>query len=245
MNDCFALVSSEITQVEYAALSAEFTVITLPSDDAVDAPVCSHPDMILCTIGDALITSRAYYSAHRATVDYISELGGLRLILSDHPRGAKYPADVGFNTAVTSSHVICNTKTVCREILAAAREQGLETVHVNQGYSACSCIVTDDAVITSDIGIHAACTEHGIPSHLVSNRGISLPGYDVGLIGGSGGFSRGTLYLYGDICGMECEREIELIAKRYGYRIRTLSDLPLTDRGGIKFIKYSKRQNNV
>lgn len=241
MNDCFALVSSEITQGEYAALSAKFTVITLPSDDAVDAPVRSHPDMILCTVGDALITSRAYYSAHRATVDYISELGGLRLILSDHPRGAKYPADVGFNATVTDTHVICNTKTVCPEILAAAREYWLETVHVNQGYSACSCIVTDNAVITSDIGIHAACTEHGITSHLVSNRGISLPGYDVGFIGGSGGFSHRTLYFYGEICGMECEREIKLITDKYGYHINPLSNIPLTDRGGIKFIKYAKR----
>ena len=241
MNECFAIASSEISQAELAALSAEFNVIPLPADEAIDAPVRSHPDMILCVVGDTLITSSAYYSAHRTAIDRAAELGGLSIVTSDQPRGATYPHDVGFNAAVTRSHVICNTKAICPEILTSAREQGLEIVHTNQGYAACSCIITDDAMITSDIGIHSTLIKHGIPSHLVSNRGISLPGYDVGFIGGSGGFASGTLYLYGDICGMECENDINLIAKKYGYRICCLADHPLTDRGGIKFIKYAKR----
>ncbi len=241
MNECFAIASSEISQAELAALSTEFTVITLPADGAVDAPVRSHPDMILCIIGNALITDRAYYSAHRATLDHIADLGGLRVITSSHPRGATYPADVGFNVAVMHSHVICNTRTAAPEVQSAALDQGLSVVHTNQGYAACSCIVTDDAVITSDVGIHSSCIAHGIPSHLVSNRGISLPGYDVGFIGGSGGFANGTLYLYGSIEGMECESDIKHIADKYGYRISCLSDKPLIDRGGIKFIKYVQR----
>jgi len=142
---------------------------------------------------------------------------------------------------VTRSHVICNTRTVAPEVQTAARDQALSVVHTNQGYAACSCIVTDDAVITSDVGIHNALAERDIPSYFVSNRGISLPGYDVGFIGGSGGFSHGTLYFYGDISGMECESEINLIAEKYGYRIHCLTHHPLIDRGGIKFIKYAKR----
>ncbi len=240
MNEHFALVSNEISNDELDALSASFTVITLPSDDAVDAPVRAHPDMILCIIGSTLITDRAYYSAHRAVLDRVARLGGLSVITSDHPRGKVYPADVGFNATVTSAHIICNTKTVAPEVLTTAEKLGLTVVHVNQGYAACSCIVTDDVVITSDVGIHATLATRGIPVSLASNRGISLPGYDVGFIGGAGGFSDGTLYFYGSIGGIECERDIKRIAEKYGYRIRCLSNNPLTDRGGIKFIKYAK-----
>ena len=241
MNDYFALVSCEISQDELAALEQTCTVIPLPSDEAVDAPVRSHPDMILCVIGSTLVTHRAYYEAHRAVIDRVAELGGLHVVTSDHPRGATYPLDVGFNAAVTRSHVICNAKATCPEILSAAREHGLEVLHVSQGYAACSCIVTDDVLITSDAGIHSACQGAGIKSCLVSNRGISLPVYDVGFIGGSGGYESHTLYFYGSISEMECERDIKSIADSHGYSIKCLSDKPLIDRGGIKFLKLAKR----
>ncbi|MBQ4097063.1 MAG: hypothetical protein IJC62_02775 [Clostridia bacterium] len=240
-NEYFALVSCEISPCELAALSSEVEVIKLPADGAVDKPVRAHPDMILCIIGDTLITHRAYYNAHIGILDRVASLGGLNVVTSDHPRGKDYPADVGFNAAVTSTHIICNTKTVAPEVLDTAQNQGLTVVHVNQGYTACSCIVTDDSVITSDVGIHASLTEHGIPVSLASNRGISLPGYDVGFVGGAGGYCDGTLYFYGDIREMECERDIRCIAEEYGYGIKCLSFPTLPDRGGIKFIRYAKR----
>ena len=241
MNEYFALVSCEISPCELSALSSEVEVIKLPADGAVDAPVRAHPDMILCIIGDSLVTSAAYYSANRATLDRIAELSGLHVVPSGQPRGEAYPADVGFNAAVTSTHIICNTKTVAPEVLDAAQNQGLTVVHVNQGYTACSCIVTDDSVITSDVGIHATLATRCIPVSLASNRGISLPGYDVGFIGGCAGYATRTLYFYGDIRGMECERDIRCIAEEYGYGITCLSSSTLTDRGGIKFIRYAKR----
>lgn len=240
-NEYFALVSCEISPCELAALSSEVEVIKLPADDAVDMPVRSHPDMILCIVGDSLVTSAAYYSANRDVLDRVASLGGLSVVTSDHPRGKAYPADVGFNAAVTSTHIICNTKTVAPEVLDTAQNQGLTVVHVNQGYAACSCIVTDDVVITSDVGIHASLTEHGIPVSLASNRGISLQGYDVGFVGGCSGYATRTLYFYGDIREMECERDIRCIAEEYGYGIKCLSSPTLTDRGGIKFIRYAKR----
>ena len=241
MNDYFAIVSGEISQDELAALESEFTVITLPADEAIDAPVRSHPDMILCVIGSTLVTHRAYYGAHRASIDRIAELGGLHVVTSDHLRGATYPHDVGFNAAVTRSHIICNTKAICPEILAAAHEHSMEILHVSQGYAACSCIVTDDMLITSDAGIHSACVKCGIESRLVSNRGISLPGYDVGFIGGAGGYISRSLYFYGSVSEMECERNIKSISDLHGYKIKCLSDRHLVDRGGIKFIKLAKR----
>ena len=241
MNEYFAVVSGEISQDELAALESEFTVIPLPADEAIDAPVRSHPDMILCVIGSTLVTHRVYYGTHRASIERIAEFGGLHVVTSDNPRGEIYPLDVGFNAAVTRSHVICNAKATCPEILSAAREHGLEILHVSQGYTACSCIVTDDVLITSDSGIHSACQRAGIESCLVSNHGISLPGYDVGFIGGSGGYENHTLYFYGSISEKECERDIKSIADSHGYNIKCLSDKPLVDRGGIKFIKLAKR----
>ncbi len=236
--DCFAIVSSEISTEELSALASEFRVLPLPPEMALAPPVRSHPDMILSAVGTRLLLSSAYYSENRELINEIAELSGLTVTPSSHQRGEKYPCDVGFNTAVASDFIICNKNSAASEILSEAESCGLSIVHVKQGYAACSCIVTDDIIITSDTGIHQACERARLNSALVKNTGIELPGYDVGFIGGAGGFACGTLYFYGSICGMECEDTIRRIAEHYGYRIRSLSNGPLTDRGGIKFIKY-------
>ncbi len=238
--DFFAVVSSEISAEELSPLASEFRVFTLPPEATLAPSVRSHPDMILSAVGTRLILSSAYYSENRGLIDEIAELSGLTVTPSSHQRVAKYPGDVGFNAAVTSGFLICNTDAAAPEILTEAESSGLSIVHVKQGYAACSCIVADDVVVTSDAGIHQACERSGLRSALVQNTGIKLPGYDVGFIGGAGGFACGTLYFYGSISGMECEDAIRGIAEHYGYRIKSLSQGPLTDRGGIKFIKYKR-----
>ena len=59
-------------------------------------------------------------------------------------------------------------------------------LEVQQGYTKCSiCVVSENAIITSDIGIHCKAKESGIDSLLISPGYIDLPGYKYGFIGGA------------------------------------------------------------
>lgn len=218
-------------------LEHRFDVVKLPPDATLASPVSSHPDMILSHIGGRLIFPRSYYAAHPSVIEKIVSDCGLDPIPSDAPRSAEYPFDVSLNAAVGDNFIICRERSASHELLAAARELRYHIVNVRQGYAGCSCIVAGDAMITSDKGISTASDAFGIGSLYVSNKGILLPGYDIGFIGGCAGFFDGTLYFLGNIDSVECSGAIRIFAAENGYSIVCLADSPLTDYGGIKFFR--------
>lgn len=57
---------------------------------------------------------------------------------------------------------------------------------MKQGYSKCSiCVLSENAIITSDNVIHKRAVANGIDSLLISQGFIDLPGFDYGFIGGA------------------------------------------------------------
>lgn len=216
-------------------LARDFFVVPLPPDPLLDSPVASHPDMIMSVIGDNIILPRAYYEANRELFVPAEEMG-YRIVLSDAPRSKKYPSDVSLNATVGEDYIICRTASTSPELVELAKRAGKKIIDVKQGYAGCSCIVTDRAVLTSDTGIHRALTEQGIESSYVDKAGIFLPGYDVGFIGGSGGYHDGTIYYFGSLNSIACGNSVKEFAKSHEYKIRELSGDKLTDYGGIKIL---------
>ena len=236
MKNKICLVSCEMPKEMQDYLSREYCVISLPADPLLDSPVASHPDMILSVIGRNLILPRAYFDANRELIHQVSAESGYSVILSDAPRSKRYPADVGMNVAVGKDYIICRADSTATEVFEVAKAAGKDIISVKQGYAGCSCIVTDAAVLTSDTGIHKTLIERGIESFYVDKGGISLPGYDVGFIGGCGGYYDGTLYFFGRLDSVECGRDVRRFAKMHGYEVRELSGDRLTDYGGIKIL---------
>ena len=232
-NICF--ISCAVPQAMQEELARDFFVVPLPPDPSLDSPVASHPDMILSVIGENIIIPRAYFEANRALFDQAAALG-YQITLSDAPRSPKYPEDVGLNAAVGEDYIICRADSTAPELLECAKLAGKKVIDVKQGYAGCSCIVTDKAVLTSDIGIHRSLTEHSIASTYVDKDGISLPGYDVGFIGGSGGFFGGTLYFFGSLDSVPCGADAKNFAEQHGYKVCELSETKLTDYGGMKIL---------
>ena len=233
-NICF--ISCAVPQAMQEELARDFAVILLPPDPLLDAPVASHPDMILSVVGKSLILPRSYFDANRELINQISAESGYSVILSDAPRSKRYPADVGMNVAVGKDYIICRADSTATEVFEVAKAACKDIISVKQGYAGCSCIVTDAAVLTSDAGIHKTLIERGIESFYVDKSGISLPGYDVGFIGGCGGYYDGTLYFFGRLDSVECGRDVRRFAKIHGYEVRELSGDRLTDYGGIKIL---------
>ena len=241
---------------ERSRLARDFDVLSLPPDPDLPAPVADHPDMIFAEVGGTLFFSRRYRDAFPAAVEELCRRTGLPVILSDVPRSARYPFDVGCNALVwkrRDAPVILAGRldALFPEIPAYAKACGFECVHVRQGYAACSCIALPDALLTSDDGIRKTLLPHDEHVYLVPNEGIRLPGYGNGFLGGASGAYAGgeetRVYFCGDPSVMEYDETLSRLLDRFRAEPVLLSDEPLTDRGGIRFFRQinSEEQHHV
>lgn len=237
MKKTLAVVSCALPRCAAEILSERFDVLALPPDSGIDAPVSSHPDMIMCRIGTHIFLPRSYAVSHPEVYRALSCADGYTVVLSDSPRNARYPYDISLNCAVTDSSVygkklICLSKHTCPKVVKEARERFYNIVNVKQGYAGCSCLVSDKAVLTSDKGIYSALAALQLPAFLCSCESIRLEGYSHGFIGGCGGVYGNELYLFGD----EYPNEVKDFAEYSSLTIVQLLHAPLTDYGGMKFI---------
>ena len=228
---CSSLLSEEALRT----LRQRFRVILLPPDNDLPEPIRCHPDSIFAMVGDRLIFSRSYGDAYPGLAEEIVSFSGLRLILSDAPRGSVYPSDASLNAACGRDFLLCRPDIAAPEILAAAEQQNLPVIPVRQGYAGCACLVTDHAVLTFDSGIARVLEAREIPCVLLDSGGISLPGYNCGFFGGACGFHDHIIYINGAPESLPCFPQLREFARNCGYSILPLCQSPVTDCGGIRF----------
>jgi len=234
VTNAFCVVSQDVPEEMRETLCQSFEeVIPLPPDDEIAAPVRCHPDMIFAVPEERLFLSARYYRRNTAVIDRIASLAGRTVCPVEVKRSERYPDDVAFNVTVWRDALICRPDVTCRALLGFAESRGYRIVPVKQGYAGCSCLVTDDAVLTFDRGIQKSLERAEIPCVLLPDGGIALPGYNCGFIGGAGGYFGGAVYLYGNADLLPCADRL----KSAGYRIVSLSGAPVTDYGGIRIFR--------
>lgn len=234
MTEYFCVISGEMPPEMQTNLRKFFAeVIPLPPDVDLAGPVQCHPDMIFAVLSNRLYISARYFRENSSVIGRIAQLGGFDVHPADIVRNERYPNDVAFNAAVWRNVLICRPDAVCAALLDFAKERGYRTVPVKQGYTGCSCLVTDDAVLTFDRGIAKSLDSAEIPCVRLNEGGITLPGYGCGFLGGAGGYHDGTVYLCGNADTLPCAEDI----RRNGCSIVSLSENPVTDCGGIKIFK--------
>ncbi len=211
-------------------------VLTLPPDSYLPEPVASHPDMLLFSVGGTLVTYRTYYASAKDTLDTLCRYTGLRLCLTDHPRGKAYPRDVGLNALpVTVSenkrYLLARPASLAPEVATLANEAGYTLVPVKQGYAGCSGLAVHGTLLTADPSLQKAAVSVGIPVQKTDDRTILLPGYDHGFIGGAGGVWGRTVVL----CGKPAEHLLTAIQNNPAVdQVLCLGDGLLFDCGGIR-----------
>lgn len=217
-----------------------FYPVLMPPYSALDDAVAGHTDMLLFPAGDTLITHGDYCLEQEEHMKLVRELLrewdiGLRFI-SEHA-SREYPNDAILNALQIGDRLFCKTDTVAPAVLEYAQARGLKTVHVKQGYPACTVLrLSPSAAITADMGMARALEREGVRVTLIEEGGISLPPYSHGFIGGAGGVFRDTLFFVGRI---ETHKSYEIIRKAAlseGLRTVSLGDGMLTDVGGILFV---------
>jgi hypothetical protein len=131
-------------------------------------------------------------------------------------------------------YAFANTKHASRTVLTYLSENGFEIVNVAQGYAHCSTmIVSDNAIISADIGICREAQKCGIDALLISAGHIDLAPYEYGFIGGACGSYGDKIYLCGSLKYHPDGDKIRKFCKDHKKEIVELVDAPISDIGGI------------
>lgn len=162
--------------------------------------------------------------------------------LKDCPTiGRNYPDNVRLNALYFRNKLYGHLQAVEPSVLAFCRENGVECVHVNQGYTRCSALVIgDNAVITADKSIEKALKKDGAEVLLIAPDHIRLEGFDYGFIGGAGFADEGAVYFFGDITKHPDHQAIRAFCEKNHSTIEILcGEEPLTDLGGAVTLSSS------
>ena len=191
--------------------------------------ISGHPDIFFCTINNHLIV------APNLSEDIKKKLKKIKVSYSvgKKPVGEKYPETAWYNSVVTANYVIGNTSFMDQHIkdLAATKE----IIHVNQGYTRCNLIpLKNDRFITSDKGIEKVLLKYGLEVLFVDPKGVLLPGFKNGFIGGTCGVWQNKIFFIGSLQHFPKGQKVRDFI--HDMEIVELYDGPLFDGGSLIFL---------
>ena len=235
-----AIVSEKANAEIRAALMREgFSVFSCPASSRLSAPIAHHPDMLMAILGKTVFCHENY---RRENAVFFSSLMALRpesqiVGLPDAPEKT-YPKDCAYNLLRMGERVFFNPQGLSPSLAYICREKGLLACHTRQGYAACTVrALGHDHAITADRGMAKILRREGICVLTVGEHGIALPPYANGFIGGASGCFGNTVYFFGKIETHPDYGAIRSFAIDAGFVLKSLSEEPLHDLGGILFIE--------
>jgi len=202
-----------------------------PCPDLYPSISC-HPDIQCHPLGGnkIVVAPNASQSLKNQLIqhDFDILLGNTRL-------ESNYPNNIAYNVARIGGFAFHNKKYTDPIIRESLRGQGVELVHVNQGYAKCSVSIVDEySMITSDKGIASAAKEVGLNVLTIEPGFIKLPGLDYGFIGGATGLlSQNQIGFVGNGSSYIDSRSIESYLEHRGKKALMLGKFPLSDVGSI------------
>ena len=219
-----------------------YNVIELPPYDGMSSPVASHPDTLICRIGDELITSADYCERAAYVFSDIREMHpSIRVRFCSDGLGEPYPRDCAYNALSIGTALIAKRGSIAQGVLDTAAAHGLEICDTKQGYAACSTLAFTEAdgdahAITADCGMADILKKRNVKVTKIGEKGIKLPPYSYGFIGGASGVHGNTVYFIGDLDTHPDARVIRDAIESAGLRAVSLSDEELCDSGGLIFL---------
>ena len=234
-----AIVDGRISEkCERGLMIRGFEVIKTAKNNNIGEAVSYHPDMVMFYHGGTVITS-VYYAEYAESlfsdIRYLSN--DAKICFVDERQSEKYPRDAIFNALIIGNKAFCKTDTVSESVLEYVKSNGLDVVHVNQGYPACKVLpISERSAITADKGMYEVLSENGINVTLIDNGDIMLPPYEYGFIGGAAGIYGNTVYFLGDVTKHRSYEKIRSACESCGKKIVSLSSEELIDLGRIIFL---------
>ncbi|MCX7694988.1 MAG: hypothetical protein N2Z71_04670 [Caloramator sp.] len=224
------------SDVEYNLSEMGIKIIKTNKQKVLYEAVSYHPDLLFHHLGENKIViapnvDDSFY--------YALEDEGFDLIIGKNKIEGKYPKDVLYNVARLKDNAILNIKYTDEVLLEELIKRNIRLIDVKQGYAKCSvCIVSEDAIITSDMGIHKKAMENLVNSLLIKPAYIDLFELNYGFIGGCTGFiSSNTLAFYGEVETHPDYAEIKYFLNKFEKKHQNLSKGKLIDYGTLVPLK--------
>ena len=208
----------------------EFEVLWLPESKTLDGRIAGHCDMSAVHAGGEKLIL-AEYLRGTEFADRLISLGAKLCYVND-PCG-NYPDDAKMNVCAVGKYLFANPKSADGQIVKLLTEGGRQLISCRQGYTKCSvCVVSDDAIITSDTVIADKAAKHGIDCLKICSGAVKLDGYEHGFFGGASfKISQDTLLVCGDISKHPDAEAIVSFAKEHGVTVRSLNNKDIVDIG--------------
>ena len=194
--------------------------------------VSTHPDMQLHHIGEnTIICEPSVYNYYNSLLAPL----GFKIISGLSKLSCNYPNDIAYNVSRIGNIVMHNINNTDKLILEYYTNNNFSIIGAKQGYTKCAtCIVAENAVITSDVGITKLLLENGVDVLQINAGEISLKGMEYGFIGGTCGFiDKNILAFCGKIENHSSYKEIVKFTDKYLVDIISLYNGELTDIGSI------------
>ncbi len=203
--------------------------LKISKNQLLPEPIKSHADIQLLHIGENVIF------CHDEHLFSETLTKNFKLKTINEKLGNKYPNDVRLNCTIVGNKIICNEKTVSKDILDYAYKYNYIVINVKQGYSKCSvCVINENAILTDDESIFTATGKFIKDVQLISKGSIVLKGYNYGFIGGCcGKIDKNTMVFNGRIESHNDHNKIIDIMQRNNIKCIELCNIPLTDIGGV------------
>jgi len=178
---------------------------------------------------------RNHYFVLKNCQSLISTLKKLKLNVTETSSLAtkNYPNNILLNCLYINNKLFCKKKAVDKTVLEFCKNESIEVINVNQGYTKCSTAVIDDSFITSDKGIYEKLTECGVEGILIKAGEIQLDGVDYGFIGGCCFCDDENAYFTGDVTKHSDYNKIKELCFSKNKNIVRLSKNKLYDIGGF------------
>ncbi len=233
-----AVVDSRISDVSaYELESLGIKILRVPAHPFLYDAVCCHPDMLLHHIGADIIVHAP--GTDKGLLDALCSYG-FTVMQGEKSLTGTYPGDIAYNVARVGRYYFHNLRHTDPVIVQQLHSQGIEPVHIEQGYAKCSILPVDEgSIITTDAGIAKVAKSKGLDVLLMEcGDSIRLPGLNAGFIGGSCAMiSNSVCALNGAVQRLaDKDRFISFLTKKQ-IDIKELSNDDVTDIGSILQLK--------
>jgi hypothetical protein len=191
-----------------------------------------HPDIVLHHLGGSEILAAPNIDEE---ILYELEREGFNLFFGKKEVTGTYPEDISYNVARFGNNALCKVSSTDEILLEKLYEKGINIIDTKQGYAKCSvCVVSENAVITSDNGIFKELQKRNISTMLIIPGHIELFDMDYGFIGGAtGSVSNSEIAFFGNLKLHPNYNEILTFLSKYNKSIINLSKNLIADLGTL------------
>ena len=214
--------------------AAGIVPIFVPSNPDIDPRLSGHVDLSVFSYGRGALLLAPYLRGSRFA-EALEQLS-CEIIFSADKQGQKYPHDANLNACRFGNRIVINERSISNEIVNYLTiKSAYRILKCRQGYANCSlCVVSENAVITSDGGIAQVLLRDHVDVLLIESGYIELPGFSHGFIGGSAFLiEKNTMAFTGRLDLHPDRKRIEAFLNEYQVSSVYLTERPIFDIGGI------------